>query len=406
MDSHQLKSADQTKKFTIKNQEIELLYNEETDTYYFPKLFKKNKNGKLSYWLIEIHEDTYTTKTGIMDGKERLFKKTISEGKGKASVLEQAIFDARSKWNKKRDQKYDIEVRDNANDLTTLRPMKAQSYDKHNKHIKTPFAISPKLDGIRALVFRQDKEIKILSKLGKEYQFMTSLRKQAKKMIKRIQKHLKEKTGKKHKVVLDGELFIEDEKFDNIQSIVTSKKTVHDDEERMMFWIFDLYVPKIPDMIYTDRIELLRLGIENLSKLHLVEYEICNSKDVIEGKLEEYSKKFEGIMIRNLNSVYGPDYRSNDLQKYKKFYDTEFEIVDTKQGTGTHDGCIIYVCKTKDGKEFTVSPKLDMETRQKLFEDDAYKQDIVGKLYTVRYQELTKNGIPRFPVGICVRDYE
>jgi DNA ligase-1 len=29
-----------------------------------------------------------------------------------------------------------------------------------------------------------------------------------------------------------------------------------------------------------------------------------------------------------------------------------------------------------------------------------------GKLLTVKYQELTSDGIPRFPVGISFRDYE
>ena len=32
--------------------------------------------------------------------------------------------------------------------------------------------------------------------------------------------------------------------------------------------------------------------------------------------------------------------------------------------------------------------------------------EYVGKKLTVRYQELTDDGIPRFPVGIAIRDYE
>jgi hypothetical protein len=30
----------------------------------------------------------------------------------------------------------------------------------------------------------------------------------------------------------------------------------------------------------------------------------------------------------------------------------------------------------------------------------------IGQQLTVRYQELTTDGIPRFPVGIAFRDYE
>jgi DNA ligase-1 len=31
---------------------------------------------------------------------------------------------------------------------------------------------------------------------------------------------------------------------------------------------------------------------------------------------------------------------------------------------------------------------------------------LVGKMLTVRYQGFTINGIPRFPIGIAIRDYE
>jgi DNA ligase-1 len=32
--------------------------------------------------------------------------------------------------------------------------------------------------------------------------------------------------------------------------------------------------------------------------------------------------------------------------------------------------------------------------------------ELIGKRLTVRYQELTDGGVPRFPVGVAVRDYE
>jgi DNA ligase-1 len=32
--------------------------------------------------------------------------------------------------------------------------------------------------------------------------------------------------------------------------------------------------------------------------------------------------------------------------------------------------------------------------------------EYVGKMLTVRYQEMTDIGVPRFPVGIAFRDYE
>jgi len=31
---------------------------------------------------------------------------------------------------------------------------------------------------------------------------------------------------------------------------------------------------------------------------------------------------------------------------------------------------------------------------------------LIGKRLTVTFQEYTEHGIPRFPVGKCIRDYE
>ena len=30
----------------------------------------------------------------------------------------------------------------------------------------------------------------------------------------------------------------------------------------------------------------------------------------------------------------------------------------------------------------------------------------IGKMLSVRYQEMTDSNVPRFPVGIAIRDYE
>ena len=48
-------------------------------------------------------------------------------------------------------------------------------------------------------------------------------------------------------------------------------------------------------------------------------------------------------------------------------------------------------------------PKGSVEKRQQMFKD---LEKIIGKELTVRYQELSEDGIPIFPVGIVIRDYE
>jgi DNA ligase-1 len=91
------------------------------------------------------------------------------------------------------------------------------------------------------------------------------------------------------------------------------------------------------------------------------------------------------------------------LQKVKRFVDDEFEIIGGKDGSGRESGLIIYRCKTKSGLEFDVRPRGTQESRRDIYKNlDSY----IGKHLTVRYQELTDDGIPRIAVGIAVRDYE
>ena len=110
---------------------------------------------------------------------------------------------------------------------------------------------------------------------------------------------------------------------------------------------------------------------------------------------------YEGIMLRNKGGMYRCNYRSHDLQKYKEFEEDEFRITGFTQGDGRDKGTVIWVCETKEGKEFTVRPRGTMESRRKLFETG---KKYVGKMLTVIYQELTEEGKPRFPVGKDVRE--
>ena len=97
------------------------------------------------------------------------------------------------------------------------------------------------------------------------------------------------------------------------------------------------------------------------------------------------------------------NHRSPDLQKFKTFLDDEYEIVGFTQGTGTDEGCVIWECKTKEGKTFSVRPRGSVAERQGYFNNG---NEWIGSQLTVRYQELTDGGIPRFPVGITIRNYE
>jgi DNA ligase-1 len=131
-------------------------------------------------------------------------------------------------------------------------------------------------------------------------------------------------------------------------------------------------------------------------------YLVKTKKDIEDLLAKNLADGYEGVMIRDPKSVY-QGRRSYFLQKYKKFDDEEFEVVGFEEGQGNDIGTVIWVCKTTTGKTFSVRPKGTREDKKKLFQN---AKDYIGEMLTVKFQDYTVAGIPRFPVGITFRDYE
>ena len=122
----------------------------------------------------------------------------------------------------------------------------------------------------------------------------------------------------------------------------------------------------------------------------------------------------EGIILRDPKAKYVFKHRVKGLLKYKEFKDdTEFDIdcckYDVRQDTDAFGNvvqrkCIKYHCITDDGITFDVVPQGTLVERERLW-NDRFNVNNSSKL-TVRYQELSEDGVPIFPIGIGVRDYE
>jgi ATP-dependent DNA ligase len=141
-----------------------------------------------------------------------------------------------------------------------------------------------------------------------------------------------------------------------------------------------------------------RYGFKHLV---LVKTDLCESEDRMKELHAQYvAEAYEGIMLRNKDGAY-KNARSIDLQKYKEFIDEEFEIVGYKEGEGVESGCVLWVCKTKEGKTFNCRPRGTREERETQYSNgDSY----IGKKLTVKFQEWSDDKIPRFPVGIAFRE--
>ena len=116
---------------------------------------------------------------------------------------------------------------------------------------------------------------------------------------------------------------------------------------------------------------------------------------------------YEGLILRNIDSPYEFT-RSWNLVKYKVMKDDEFKIVDAVKGLkGKSKGAIIWICENPKGDRFNVVPNGTMASRKDLWDEwKADPKEFIGKELTVQYQRLSLKGIPIFPKGLGIRDYE
>jgi len=361
----------------------------------FPKLYEQSSTGKVKHWTISVAMDNkdyavIIVEYGAGDSKVRVSKKIIDKGKNvgrsnETTPHEQALSEAEATWKKKLDKGY-VESLDNLQDEVLL-PMLAHSFQKRGHNIEYPCYVQPKLDGVRCLAKKVDTEtIKYYSRMGKEFTTLEHLTPMLLDIMKVDQ-------------VLDGEIYSHDYTF---QEAISFIKKLRPESVTLEYCVFDIVNTSLP---FGERSKELALIIPVDSKLiHFVKTERIAGTNQISQKHDQYLKEgYEGLIIRNDNGMYKLNGRSADLQKYKVFQDEEYEIIGGQESTGVEAGCIIFTVKNKNGQEFAVRPRGSFDQRKQWMRN---LNSLIGKQLTVRYQELTDDGIPRFPVGISIRDYE
>ena len=189
-----------------------------------------------------------------------------------------------------------------------------------------------------------------------------------------------------------------------------TRSKAHPHEEKVEYWIFDVWDPEKTNM---ERYELLQELFEDYDGdiLKLVPTRVVESHEEIEEFMEELvgetsgreSYEFEGLMVRQADAVYkSSTTHQSCLLKYKRFEDEEWEVCGAERcNGGTQDGGIKWICrKTVKGKEKQVTAKQmgDTEASRKLYQ--AYKKspkNFNGKMLNIRFNDRTKDGVPRFP---------
>ncbi|PPQ74948.1 hypothetical protein CVT24_010179 [Panaeolus cyanescens] len=192
-------------------------------------------------------------------------------------------------------------------------------------------------------------------------------------------------------VTLDGELYGGRGNFQSTVSIVKTVNSVH--WKNISFQIFD--VPSRGSYTFEERYDFLQKtfgenGTHASEQIEVVHHEVARDRQHVLDRLKEIeSLGGEGVMLRKPASVYEGK-RSGSLLKIKTFYDAEAIVIGHAPGKGRNKGITgALKCKMASGKLFNVGSGLTDKIRK--------NPPKTGSIIIYRFQELTRDGVPRFP---------
>ena len=371
-------------------------------------LYAISSTGKIKQWEAEVStEDGNIINInyiyGYNNGKLQTDTRSVTSGKniGKTNETtpwEQALAEATSKAAKKRDKGYTEDI--NTVSIPIL-PMLAHPFDKRKHNIEWPAAMQPKIDGIRCTATLENGKVKMFTRKGKDFTIMSHIEAELQMLLERADTD---------NFYIDGELYSDELTFQELAGTVRRSKNEQETLDKIYLIVFDCFntdnTTAGHNWSFINRWKFLSELYNEYPKtsIKLIETIVVNDEKHLRDKHDSYiAAGYEGIIVRNTAGNYKLGHRSADLQKLKAFKDDEYTIVDYKQGEGVEAGCVVWQCENKTGSKFWVRPTGSRENRQNLFNNgDSY----LGAQLTVRYQELTDDGIPRFPVGITIRNYE
>jgi DNA ligase-1 len=193
---------------------------------------------------------------------------------------------------------------------------------------------------------------------------------------------------------LDGELFGGRKKFQRTVSIVR-RQDMSDDWKELAFVIFD--APAV-DAAFEERIAYCQQLVEDVAPPYAewLPHEPCQGvKHLREELARVEGLGGEGLMLRQPGSRYEVG-RSYTLLKVKSFHDDEARVIGHQPGAGKHRGRLgALEVELRDGTRFSVGTGLSDAERG--------NPPALGSIITFRYQELSNDGVPRFPSYVGVR---
>jgi hypothetical protein len=193
----------------------------------FELLTGVDTKGKTKTWEIHVVDCGDYSEIKVKYGYDKKIETItrVSEGKNlgkknETTHFQQAVSEAQSKWNKKRDHEGYVTTSTTTSTTTsnapTIFPMLAHDYFKHQSKVKFPVFVQMKLDGYR-FVYHNGR---CTSRQGTSFDILKET-----VLYKELQKI-------KNDVILDGELYLHNGTFEHL-GILRKKKLSGDDLEKL-----------------------------------------------------------------------------------------------------------------------------------------------------------------------------
>lgn len=287
-----------------------------------------------------------------------------------------------------------------------FRPLLAIEHSKV-KTQKFPYYLSEKLDGIRCIIFggvAYSRSLKLIPNLSIQAY---------------VQLHADVLNG------FDGELIVGDKNAPDVFNQSTSGVMRIEGEPDFTFWVFDRYDPA--GCAYTSRIGKIPSELPDRVKF-LPQFYVTKQDEVDQWEANFLKKGAEGVMLRDPHSLYKfgrSGTKTPELQKVKRFVDSEFEIIGwepkytntnaatvnelgrtarstAKDGMVALDTMGSLILRTSKGDTFSCGSGMTDAIREDLWER---RETLMGQLAKVKYFDVgTGYKTPRFPIFLGLRD--
>jgi ATP-dependent DNA ligase len=388
------------------------------------------------------------TVTGVIGGKitrsvPTYFDKSAFVGKkNERNAWQQALIKARSLYLLKEQKGGTTKlsgkktVKKDTEGTIKYFPMLARKWAESWKYLEFPAYLQPKLDGVRCIIYLEKpdsnyKHVVIYSRQQKDFPGMEYLQIALYPYLNALYDKEKQQS-----IYLDGELYNHGKSLQDISGESRNTIKASNIDKLNYYYIYDCFYPLEPETTFHNRLKQLKELFKSIEVD--TEFVDCSSlpnstltKDIIRetpthlvnnmNEVNEWfdkytSGKYEGVILRNKKGVYlfdpkrtGVHLRSHDLVKMKSKETAEYEIVGFTEGSkGKDKGALIWILATEDGKQFNVTPKdITYDERKELFKKAQINfKPYLGRMLTIEFEALSKDGIPQRAKALNFRDVE